>query len=92
MESHATDLQREMDAQRDAREQSEHELQGMREGHARMEKIVRELQGIALQLRGTLSPVRSPRWPLPQAPGGRPVKRRITAWRWPRRWPLPSSG
>ena len=45
-----------MDAQRDAREQSERELQSMREGHTRMEKIVRELQNIALQLRGTLNP------------------------------------
>lgn len=56
LEAHAAELQREMDAQRDAREQSEHELQGMREGHARMEKIVRELQNIALQLRGGLEP------------------------------------
>jgi predicted nucleic acid-binding Zn-ribbon protein len=60
LEAHAAELQREMDAQRDAREQSERELQNMRDGHLRMEQIVRELQGIALQLRGTLNPTLTP--------------------------------
>jgi hypothetical protein len=56
LETHAAGLQREMDVQRDARERSERELQSMRAGHARMEQIVRELRGIALQLRGALKP------------------------------------
>jgi hypothetical protein len=51
LEAHAAELQLEMDAQREARTQSERELELMRQGHARMELIVTELKGIAQQLR-----------------------------------------
>jgi hypothetical protein len=54
LEASAAELRREMEVEREARAQSERELQSIREGHSRMELIVRELRDIAAQLRAGL--------------------------------------
>jgi chromosome segregation ATPase len=51
LERRAVDIQRGLDAETAARERSEHLLQDMREGHRRVEVVVRELRGVVTRLR-----------------------------------------
>jgi DNA repair exonuclease SbcCD ATPase subunit len=56
LERRAQEIRREIDSERAARERAEYLLQGMREGYRRVERLVAELKGIAVQLRAGAGP------------------------------------
>jgi chromosome segregation ATPase len=51
LERRAQEIRREIDFERAARERAEYLLEGMREGYRRVERLVAELKGVAVQLR-----------------------------------------
>ena len=51
LERRAHQIRREIDSERAARERAEYLLQGMREGYRRVERLVAEMKGVAVQLR-----------------------------------------
>jgi ribonuclease E len=69
LESRTTEMQQGLQEQRAARERSEALLEGMREGHRRMEGLVGEMKGIVERLTSSLAR-EAPSPPLPPVPSG----------------------
>jgi chromosome segregation ATPase len=70
LERRAQEIRREIDSERAARERAEYLLQGMREGYRRVECLVAELKGVAVQLRaGAAEPRPVQLEPLVAVPG-----------------------
>ncbi len=68
LERRALEIRHEIDSERSAREQAEHQLTEMRAGYRRMELLVAELKGMMAQLRAATARETAPEQPVARAP------------------------
>jgi chromosome segregation ATPase len=75
LERRALEIQHGLEAERAAREDSERQLQGMREGHRRMEALLGEMKGIVARVSVALASEEQARSSSPSSPAAAPEVR-----------------